>query len=207
MRDLRSSRTFDRETFMKRVASQKREKLRRDFWPDEDAWTGEKENYDKGWFRAPRTIPLILGLLRSKELSGRLDPSSVYLELLARHIDGGVIEMAGEDEHAFAAGFTGSRAVRSWKERMKILEKEGFIKTQQMGNRKYGAVLIVHPTVAVQRLRDKGKVPDSWWSVYRSRQADIRELTFEERQVLGSFDGLTVSKALSSVSQEARPTT
>jgi len=175
---------------MKRVASQKREKIRRDFWPNEDAWTGEKENNDKGWFRAPRTIPLILGLLRSKELSGRLDPSSVYLELLARHIDGGVIEMVGEDEHAFAAGFTGARAVRSWKERMKILEREGFIKTQQVGNRKYGAVLLVHPTVAVQRLRDKGKVPDSWWSVYRSRQADIRELTFEERQQQIVISGL-----------------
>jgi hypothetical protein len=176
---------------MKSKASLRREKLRNEWWPGEDAWTGER---DKGWFRAPRTIPLILALLSSKKLSGNLDASSVYIELLARHIDEGIIEMRDEDEHAYAAGFTGSRAIRSWQERMKILEKVGFIKSKPIGNRKYGAVLLVHPTVAVQHLYDKGKVDEVWWNTYRSRQSETKENTFEER-----LQEINASKALESL--------
>ena len=77
--------------------------MRKEFWDGEDAWTGMDE---KGWFKAPRTIPLIMTLLGSKSIRGKTDPTQVYLELLSRHVDGGVIEMAHEGEHAFAAGCT-----------------------------------------------------------------------------------------------------
>jgi hypothetical protein len=163
----------------KNGATQRREKIRKEFWPDADAWTGEK---DTGWFRAPRTLPLILTLLASKEFSERYDPTTVYLELMARHIDSGIIEMVSEEDHAFAAGYSGSRAVRSWRERMKILEDNGFIKVQQTGNQRYKYVLLVHPTVAIQRLRNEGKIPDHWWNTYRSRQIEVKESSFEERE-------------------------
>jgi hypothetical protein len=52
----------------KRTAgSEKRERIRNEFFDDEEAWTGENE---KGWFKAPRTLPLILELLSTEELSG-----------------------------------------------------------------------------------------------------------------------------------------
>jgi hypothetical protein len=35
-----------------------------EFWPNEIVWTGENE---KGWFRAPRTLPLILAFTRLEE--------------------------------------------------------------------------------------------------------------------------------------------
>jgi hypothetical protein len=44
----------------------RREELRNQYWPTEDLWTGEHE---KGWFPAPRTLPLILTLLSSKQIS------------------------------------------------------------------------------------------------------------------------------------------
>lgn len=133
-------------------------------------------------FRATRTLPLILALLSDKSLRGKLDPTSVYLELVARHIDSGVIEMKDEAEHAAAAGFFSSRAVRSWQERMKILEKLGFIKTQKVGSQRYKFVLLVHPTVAVHRLRAKNKVSPEWWAAYRARQIETKEDSFEDRQ-------------------------
>lgn len=166
----------------KKKPSLRREKLREELWPNEEAWTGESE---KGWFMAPRTIPLIMTLLRDKKLSGNFDPSSVYLELLARHIDGGIIEMADQEQHAYAAGFTGSRAVRSWQERMKILEKAGFIKTKVVGNKTYGIVLLVHPTIAVQNLRDQEIMDEAWWNAYRARKSETKEATFEERLLEG----------------------
>jgi hypothetical protein len=90
--------------------------------------------------------------------------------------------MKDEAEHASAAGFFSKRAVRSWQERMQILERNGFIKTQKVGSQRYKFVLLVHPTVAVKRLRDKKKVSDDWWAAYRARQIEIKEDSFEDRQ-------------------------
>jgi hypothetical protein len=163
----------------KTPGAERREKYRDEFFKDEEPWTGENE---KGWFRASRTMPLIFALLADKNLSGKLNPTSVYLELLARHIDTGVIEMKDAAEHASAAGYFTNRAVHTWQERMKILERNGFIKTQKIGNQRYKFVLLVHPTVAVQRLRDKGKIRDEWWYAYRARQIEVKEDSFEDRQ-------------------------
>ncbi|SRR6266446_4775665 len=163
----------------KTSSAERREKLRNEYWAEEDAWTGEGE---KGWFRAPRTLPLILELLASKDLSGSSDPTRVYLELLARHINEGIVEMTHEGEHAYAAGYFGSRAVRTWQERMKILERNGFIKTRHIGNQRYRYVLIVHPTTVIKKLREAKKVSDQWWDTYRARQIETKEASYEERQ-------------------------
>lgn len=132
-----------------------------EIWPSEIAWTGEKP--ETGWFRAPRTLPLILMLLSSKSVNDKADLTGVYIELLARHRDSGIVDMVAPGEHSYAAGYTGTRGIRTWQERMKILEELGFIKTKMTGNQQYKYVLLVHPTIAVQRLRDGGKVPDDWW--------------------------------------------
>jgi hypothetical protein len=108
--------------------AKRREDIRLQHFAAEDLWTGEGE---KGWFSVPRSLPLVLALLSSKEISKKHDPSFVYLELLSRQRGEGVIEMAHEEEHAFAAGYVGTRAVRTWQERMKILEENGFIRTRQ----------------------------------------------------------------------------
>ncbi len=164
--------------------SERRESLRKEHWAKEDPWTGEDE---VGWFRAPRTLPLVLALLSSKAISGKTDPARVYLELLARHVGEGVIEMAHEAEHAFASGYSGTRAVRTWQERMKILEKNGFIKTKKVGNRQYALVLLVHPTRAVQQLRekkqDKAEVAEAWWAAYVQRKLETKEKTFAQREM------------------------
>lgn len=161
------------------AAAEKRQQIRNQYWPDEKAWTGENEN---GWFRAPRTLPLILTLLRFKALSGRVDPTPVYLELLARHRDNGVVEMSHELEHAYAAGYTGKRALRSWQERMILLEKLGFIRCKGFGNHRYKYVLVVHPVFAVERLRQKGLVEHSWYDAYTARQIETTEESYASRE-------------------------
>jgi hypothetical protein len=158
----------------------RREKLRNEFWPDEEPWTGIDE---KGWFRAPRTLPLILELLATKDINPKqLDVTRVYLELWSRHIDSGIIEMVEHTWHAYAAGYSGSRAVRSWMERMKVLDETGFIKSKEAEGQRYKYVLLVHPTIAVQRLRDAGRIEDEWWDTYRARQIQTKESSYEERR-------------------------
>lgn len=156
------------------TGSARRNAARQEFWPDERAWTGDNE---KGWFRAPRTLPLLLALIASKAVSATTDPTRVYLELLARHVDEGVVQMAADEDHAFAAGYTGERGVRSWRERMRVLEAAGVIKTKGMGARRYAYVLLVHPSVYVASLRKAGKVDPDWWQAYRHRQLDTGEVS------------------------------
>ncbi len=158
----------------------RREELRKQYWPDEDLWTGEKE---KGWFPAPRTLPLILSLLASKHISPKKqDPSSVYLDLLSRQLGEGIVEMGHEADHAFASGYEGRRAARTWQERMELLVANGFVKTLEVGNQRFKYVAIIHPTTALQRLRDKKRIPDKWWNAYVARKLETREATHEQRE-------------------------
>jgi hypothetical protein len=169
-------------------ATGRRSSLRKEYWKDDDAWTGDNE---KGWFRAPRTLPLVLGLLGQKDLSSTLDPTKVYLELLARHIDNGIIEMAGESDHAYAAGYHGSRGVRTWQERIRVLEDLGFIRSKHIGNQRHKYVLLIHPTVAIQKLYDEGRVPQQWYDTYRARQIETGDVHFESRKRAKKTPNLT----------------
>jgi len=157
-------------------AKKRRVALREDFWPGERAWFSVRE---QGYFSAPRTLPLIMQLLRSKDVV-TADAGAVYLELLSRHFGDGIVEMAEEADHAAAAGFTGNRATRTWRDRMKDLETAGFIRVRQKGNRRYGYILLVHPAIAVGKLRKAGKVADRWWDDYRARQHESSETRYEE---------------------------
>lgn len=163
---------------LKTGAERRREQIREQFFPKDDLWAATKET---GWFPAPRTLPLILSLIDSKEISGSKSSSLVYLELLSRHRSDGVIEMAAEAEHAFASGYQGTRAVRTWQERMKALEKAGFIRVQKVGNERYKYVALIHPTLAIKRLREAGRISDSWWSAYFARRIETKEPSYEDR--------------------------
>jgi hypothetical protein len=167
-------------------AQEHRDKIRKKFFPGEDAWTGENE---KGWFKAPRTLPLVLALISSKVVSGKLDPTRAYLELWSRHMGEGIIEMRHEGEHAYAAGYVGTRGIRTWQERMKLLEAHGIIKTKQIGGLRYKYVLLVHPTAVVEKLRQGGKVPSDWLDTYRDRQLETKELTYDLRKKAKSKSG------------------
>ena len=51
----------------------------------ESAWNGTAN----GWFKAPRTLPLVLALLSDKGLTDGRDASRLYLELPFHNMDGG----------------------------------------------------------------------------------------------------------------------
>jgi hypothetical protein len=157
----------------KHPSTEKRELIKAEYWPKEEAWTGMNE---LGWFKAPRTLPHLLNALASKHLSGNKDPSSVYLELLSRHVDSGLIEMVSEADHAYGSGYSGPRAIRTWQERMKILDTLGFIKSKKIGNQQYRFVLLVHPTKIVEKLQKNSKVPRGWFEAYRARALETKEI-------------------------------
>jgi hypothetical protein len=141
------------------------------FWKDEESFNGT----GSGWFKSPRTLPLILALLSQKQLTGGRDVARVYLELLSRHMDGGVIEIGNEADHAYAAGYAGTRAIRTWSERMQLLEKLGFIKTKKVGGQRYKLVLLTDPVNAVASLYRQRRVPEAWFEAYSLRLLETKE--------------------------------
>ena len=157
------------------AGADRREQLKNHYWRAESAWNGT----GSGWFKGPRTLPLILALLSSKTLTGGRDVSRVYLELLARHMDGGVVEIGNEADHAYASGYTGTRAIRTWHERIQILQRLGFIKSKHVGNQRYKLVLLVDPLVAIANLRKQGAVPEPWWEAYSLRLMETKEADAE----------------------------
>jgi len=167
-----------------------REKIRKTFWRHEDAWTGEDE---KGFFQAPRTLPLILHLV-SKTIDAKGNAARVYLELWARHMGGGVIEMKHEGEHAYAAGYVGARAMRTWRDHMLLLEKHGFIRVHSSGNQRFKYVLLIHPTSIVEKLKSEGKLDEHWRLTYETRQIETKEETFEARVKAGKTPKKPTSK-------------
>lgn len=166
------------------AGADRRAQLVQHYWPEDAAWNGA----GAGWFKGPRTLPLILALLSDKALTEGRDIARVYIELLSRHFDGGVIEMGNEADHAYAAGYTGSRAVRTWHERMLLLQALGFIKSKHVGNQRYKLVFVVDPLVAVSRLREAGKVPDSWWEAYTLRLMETKEADPERLERIAGID-------------------
>jgi hypothetical protein len=161
-------------------ADSKRLKRRDELWPDAEDLVGNPE--EKGWWRAPRVLPLLLSLTRDKRITpapcapsrrpGKvkvLDCSSVYLELLSRDFGQGFVEILDEDEHAFCAGYFSSRATRSWRERVSALEKAGFLRVKAKGNRTIGYVLLLNPHRVAARLNASGKIDDAWWQMYLHR--------------------------------------
>src|SRR5882724_8266680 len=163
------------------AGTERRTQLKDRYWKKDSAWNGTAN----GWFKAPRTLPLVLALLTDKRLTDGRDVSRVYLELLSRHMDAGVVEIGNESDHAFAAGYTGTRAIRTWLERMQLIEKLGFIKTKHVGNQRYKLVLLVDPFVAVANLRKQGKVDAPWWEAYTLRLMETKEADAERLEGLG----------------------
>ena len=163
--------------------SERLQNVRLEFWPDADAWTGAA-NIDDGWFKAPRTLPLILSLIRDKKLTPKGDPTNVYIELLSRQFGDGIVEIQNQAEHAYAAGYTSRRGERTWEEHMHLLESLGFIKIKGVGPNPFKYVLIVHPSTAIHELQQKGMVSQEWMDVYKDRCIITKENSYEARQTI-----------------------
>ena len=152
----------------------KLEELREDLWPGSEnrIWRASQET---GYCCVPRVLPLLLLLMNNKAvIEGRScgDCGKVYLELLARDRGQGLVEIASEGEHAYLSGYTGTRASRTWRERVEALAKAGFVEVKAKPNQRIGMVLLIHPHLAVTRLRQLAKLPADWWDAYQRFQRE-----------------------------------
>ena len=154
----------------------KQEALREELWPDSTArvWRAYQE---KGYCCLPRVLPLLLRLLNDKRIIGGKagDCGPVYVELLARGRGQGIV---------------GTRAVRSWRERVEGLERAGFIEVKARPNQRVGVVLLVHPHLVAERLHRRELVDDEWWATYqrllREHGASVPRVEAKKLKLVGA---------------------
>jgi len=107
-------------------------------------------------------------------LSKNKDLSRVYFELWCRAFDEAIVDVSDEEALAYASGYVSpTRNIRTWRERITLLEKLGFIITKQAGSRKYRYILLLHPHQVIEKLHQDGKVGEDWYSAYQARAAEI----------------------------------
>jgi hypothetical protein len=139
------------------AAQRRRLNLRDELWPDvteDELWS--RTDFT-GFTTIPRTLLLISRIIDSldKKTAGR-----VYIDLWCRAFDDYVIEVRDEYEAAFASGYEGQRAIRTWRERLDVLERLGFIRTKKTPHGAYRYVLILEPHQVIADLQAKGKLSE-----------------------------------------------
>lgn len=154
----------------KSAPARRRESLREMLWPGSRDWVWSR-NENQGFVTIPRLLPLILHLI--KRLADKGDPTLVYLELWSRVYDEGIITVADEEKCAYAAGYTGTRALRTWREHVFLLRDLGFLLIKREGNREIGHILLLNPLAMCARLNAEGKTPDGWWAAFAHRASEI----------------------------------
>ncbi len=152
------------------LAARRREECEKIFGDVADKVWNRKES--KGFTTVPRVLPLMLTLIQFTSRK-KGNPGRVYLDFWCRAYDEGYVEITDEGDLAYSAGYTGTRAVRSWQENTKQLEEMGFIRIAPRGVRKIGYVLILDPFRVATELKEKGEVPNEWWNAFTSRASKI----------------------------------
>lgn len=135
-----------------KAMSERRLELRRKLWPsvtDDDLWLRHARD---GFATVPRALPLIAMIMDGMNKGSPV--SSVYMDLWCRTHDEMFVQLQSPIGLAFSAGFEGERAARTWKDRMRRLQEQGFIdiKPGQYGDMSFA--LIFNPYHVIRRHHD-----------------------------------------------------
>ena len=155
---------------------QKQRALRDELWPDAATWIWDRTDKTnvKGYATIPRLLPLIMILIDHLSAKGEGDARLAYLELWGRARDNQIVSITDEEDIAFASNCTNQkRAVRTWKDHIRVLKRLGFILVASDGNREIGHILLLNPLAVAARLHDEGRTPTSWWSTFKRRAVEI----------------------------------
>jgi hypothetical protein len=111
--------------FQRTKIIEKQLKLREQLWPGLDKARLWIRTQNDGFTTIPRTMPLLLHIMDA--LSKGKPVSPTYLELWCRAYDDCFVTITKDHELAFHSGFTGQRALPTWRSRMQILASLEFI--------------------------------------------------------------------------------
>jgi hypothetical protein len=146
----------------KRIAQRQLE-LRKKLWPDVGPeWLWDRHVND-GFTTLPRCMPIILSIM--DDLAKGQPVSMTYLELWCRSFDEVFVVLSKPQATAFHAGFSGQRAERTWRTRLKLLEELHFILLKEGPSGPSSYALILNPYKVIEhhhQQKHSGLRADKW---------------------------------------------
>lgn len=144
--------------------------LRQEFWPEINEKMLWNRRAFNGFTYIPRTLPIIILALnnRAKKRLG-----DVYLDLWCRSFDDMVIDVRDEHEAAFSSGFSGSRGIAAWRERIAGLEELGFIRCARNLSHGLRYVLLLDPHPVMEELNGRDVISPDIYDSYRHLMLQI----------------------------------
>lgn len=137
-------------------AKSKRLEVRDQLWPDAaNCVFDPSDAKTKGYAQIPRLVPLVARLIN--EIGGRENAGNLYQVLWVHDWGQALVEVRSFKSLLYQAGYNGkgSRAERTWQERVKIMRDLGFIRTARKGLDDIGYILLVDPRFAVRNLEKR----------------------------------------------------
>ena len=162
------STTQSKRAKSERIAARKID-LRTQLWPELAEGQLWHRKQKVGWTTIPRSFPLIMEIMDSLSNGSRV--SQAYLDLWCRAPDEAIVKLDKHSEMAFAAGFTGQRAVQSWSNRIDTLAKLGFILLAPGGSGKRSFAAILNPYLVIKTL--EGKIGRDLYNALLSRTEEV----------------------------------
>jgi hypothetical protein len=135
--------------------------MRQELWPalsEDFLWDRNKA---AGFTTMPRTMAYLMNIIDS--LTKGQPAGKTYLTVWCRLFYPGIVELGTEKQMAFEAGFSGERAVDTWRKRMRHLKRFGFIDYKAGSDHDFQWVLVFNPHHVVQRLEKvQGRLKAAW---------------------------------------------
>lgn len=155
-------------------------------WPDVTNLMLWDRNERDGFSTVPRAMPLIMSIMDGLSEKG-FPVGQTYLELWCRLYDELFLTLNRPEEMAFYAGFTGQRAVRTWKDRVKRLAELGFIdlKSGPLGDMSYA--IFFNPYHVIKRAYLRGEVQEDKYRALVIRANEIGAFDLDDIDDAGAL--------------------
>ena len=150
-------------------AQEKAKALRDSVWPDLDEQMLWNRKAVSGFTTIPRTMPLVMNIIDA--LTKNKPAGSTYFVMWCRTFDHSLLVIDNPMTLAVEAGFSGERALSTWKDRMRSLVDLGFIDAKEGAAGPFHYVLLLNPHKVVWQL--KGRIQEGTFRQLQTRAIEI----------------------------------
>lgn len=140
-------------------------------FPNTDPRYMWRRKSNDGFTTVPRSLPIVMQALN--DASKGTPPGHVLFCLWARSPDNPLLTIENPATFAAEAGFTGERAVDTWRKRMKRLQDYSMISTKPGASGEFHYVLLLNPNTGVEWMRSHGLVQDGIYGRFLDRMAEV----------------------------------
>lgn len=140
-------------------------------FPEVDSRFMWRRKQNDGFFTTPRTMPIVMQAIDIA--SKGKPPGHVLFCLWSRSPDNPLIVIENPATFAAEAGFSGERAVDTWRKRMKRLRDLKMIQTKPGASGEFHYVLLLNPNTALEWMREQKMVQDLLYGRFIERMAEI----------------------------------